>query len=103
LQLSDESPQSPFWYDRGIYWPGVAALGLGTVAALLCINSPVFVGPIAHALKGADLSAITGPVIAAGVYFALARSARRVERGRPLELDPLAAGEFAKTAQPAED
>src|SRR5665213_619158 len=36
LQLSDESPQSPFWYHHGIYWPGVAAEGIGTLAALLC-------------------------------------------------------------------
>jgi purine-cytosine permease-like protein len=103
LQLSDESPQSPFWYRHGVYWPGVAALGLGTVAALLCINSPVFVGPIAHALKGADLSAITGPAIAAGVYIALARGTRRVQHGRPLELATLAGGDLAETAQPAED
>jgi nucleobase:cation symporter-1, NCS1 family len=103
IQLSDESPQSPFWYRHGVFWPGVTALGLGTVAALLCINSPVFVGPIAHALKGSDLSAITGPVIAAGIYFALARNVRRVERAGPLELDPLRAGDFAVTARPAED
>lgn len=103
LQLSDESPQSPFWYYHGVYWPGVAAEGLGTVAALLCINSPVFVGPIAHALKGADLSAIIGPLVAAGVYFALARSARRMGRGLPLELNPVGAGDFVDTAQPAED
>ena len=76
---------------------------LGTVAALLCINSPVFVGPIAHALKGADLSAIIGPLVAAGVYFALARSARRMGRGLPLELNPVGTGDFVDTAQPAED
>jgi nucleobase:cation symporter-1, NCS1 family len=73
LQLSDESPQSPFWYYNGICWAGVAAEGFGTVAALLSINSPVLVGPIAHALKGADLSAIVGPVTAAGIYFAMTR------------------------------
>jgi NCS1 family nucleobase:cation symporter-1 len=103
LQLSDESPQSPFWYDRGVYWPGVAALGLGTVAALLCINSPVFVGPIARALKGSDLSAITGPVIGAGVYFALARGARRVESKQPPELEPLVAGDVAGSSRPLEE
>ena len=75
LQLSDESPQSPFWYNHGICWPGVVAEGLGTLAALLCINSPVLVGPVARALKGADLSAIAGPVIAAGLYFAMTRGA----------------------------
>ena len=73
LQLSDESPRSPFWYSNGICWPGVLAEVLGAFAALLCINSPVLVGPVASALKGADLSAITGPVVAAGTYFAMAR------------------------------
>lgn len=79
LQLSDESRQSPFWYHHGVRWQGVVAEGLGTVAALLCINSPVLVGPVAHALNGADLSAIAGPLIAACVYLALARGARRVD------------------------
>jgi len=79
LHLGDESPQSPFWYDNGIRWSGVVAEGFGTVAALLCINSPVLVGPIARALKGADLSAIAGPVIAAGLYFAMARDARGMQ------------------------
>jgi purine-cytosine permease-like protein len=78
LQLSDESPRSPFWYDHGVRWSGVVAEVLGTVAALLCINSPVLVGPVSHALKGADLSAITGPVIAASVYLAMTRGTRRV-------------------------
>jgi purine-cytosine permease-like protein len=77
LQLSDESPRSPFWYDNGIRWSGIVAEALGTVAALLCINSPVLVGPVARALKGADLSAITGPVIAAGIYFVMTRNAQR--------------------------
>jgi NCS1 family nucleobase:cation symporter-1 len=76
LQLSDESPQSPFWYNHGVCWPGVVAEGLGALAALLCINSPVLVGPVAHAMNGADLSAIVGPVVAAGAYFALTRAAR---------------------------
>jgi purine-cytosine permease-like protein len=78
LQLSDESPRSPFWYNNGICWPGVLAEGIGTATALLCINSPVLVGPVARALKGADLSAITGPLVAAGVYFAMTRGARGI-------------------------
>jgi purine-cytosine permease-like protein len=101
-QLSDESPQSPFWYQHGIYWPGVAAEGVGTLAALLCINSPVFVGPIAHALNGADLSAIVGPVIAAGIYYALARSRRGAESRRAHIVVPLAE-DFPEPVQPAKD
>jgi NCS1 family nucleobase:cation symporter-1 len=80
LQLSDESRQSPFWYHHGVRWSGVAAEGLGTAAALLCINSPVLVGPVAQALKGADLSALMGPLTAACVYLAMTRGARGVDR-----------------------
>jgi NCS1 family nucleobase:cation symporter-1 len=76
VQLNDESRQSPFWYNHGVRWSGVAAEGIGTVVALLCINSPVLVGPFAHALKGADLSAIAGPVTAACVYLAMTRGQR---------------------------
>ena len=79
IQLNDESPQSPFWYDRGVRWAGVVAEAIGTIVALLCINSPVLVGPVAHALKGADLSAIAGPIAAAGVYLAMTRGARGIQ------------------------
>ena len=80
LALSDESPQSPFWYNSGICWPGVVAEGLGAFSVLLCINSPVLVGPVARALKGADLSVIVGPVVAASVYFAMMHGARGTRR-----------------------
>ncbi len=115
LQLSDESRQSPFWYHRGVCWSGVAAEGFGTVAALLCINSPVLVGPVAHALKGADFSALTGPLTAACVYLAMRRSATQVDCSGPAsakrELDrkrhqpsgPLGAGDCAKTIRRGED
>ena len=43
---------------------------VGTAAALLCVNTDVYVGPVAGALDGADLSAIVGPVVAAGIYAA---------------------------------
>jgi purine-cytosine permease-like protein len=99
LQLSDESPQSPFWYDNGICWPGVVAEGLGAFAALLCINSPVLVGPVARALKGADLSAIMGPVVAAGVYFAMMRGVHRMERERQLQGAALVAEDFVDAAR----
>jgi NCS1 family nucleobase:cation symporter-1 len=76
MALSDESRQSPFWYNSGVCWAGVVAEGVGAFSVLLCINSPVLVGPVAHALKGADLSVIVGPVVAAGVYFAMMRRSR---------------------------
>jgi purine-cytosine permease-like protein len=103
IKLNDESPQSPFWYNHGVYWPGVVAEALGTLVALLCINSPVFVGPIARALKGSDLSAITGPVVAACVYIAMTRSARQLEDQGRQKVNPMAAGDLIETIGSAED
>jgi nucleobase:cation symporter-1, NCS1 family len=103
LQLSDQSRESPFWYTHGVRWSGVTAEAIGTFGALLCINSPVFVGPIAHALKGSDLSAIVGPLTAACVYCAMTRGARRVEEEGHVQIDPMAARELAETRRRVED
>lgn len=66
--LHIESPQGPFWYNRGFNIAGVVAQVVGTGVALICVDTPVFVGPVATFLNGADLSSITGPIAAAGVY-----------------------------------
>jgi NCS1 family nucleobase:cation symporter-1 len=94
VQLSDESPQSPFWYQHGIRWSGVAAEALGTVAALLSINSPVLVGPISQALKGADLSTVAGPLTAVCVYLAMARGERASRSVGPAERQEVTASQL---------
>ncbi|MFJ9566379.1 purine-cytosine permease family protein [Streptomyces fuscichromogenes] len=66
--LHDASPSGPFWFRNGVNWAGVMALAAGTVTALLCVNTTVFVGPVASATGGGDLSALTGPTVAALVY-----------------------------------
>ncbi|MET9661098.1 hypothetical protein [Streptomyces sp. NPDC006510] len=43
---------------------GPAAQLLGTGAALLCLNS-LYVGPVASALDGADVSVLLGPLVGA--------------------------------------
>jgi cytosine/uracil/thiamine/allantoin permease len=83
LKLHDESPASPYWYRNGINWAGVSAQVLGTAVALLCVNTPVLIGPAARALGGADLSSLAGPAVAAGVYTAATVLRRRVARARP--------------------
>jgi nucleobase:cation symporter-1, NCS1 family len=75
--LHDETPSSPFWYRNGINWFGVIGQVVGTSLALLCVNTTMFVGPLANALGGADLSCLVGPVMGAGVYAALTLNARR--------------------------
>jgi purine-cytosine permease-like protein len=70
--LHDETPGSPFWYCHGVSPAGAAAMIAGT-AAVLCVSTTVYSGPVATALSGADLSALAGPALAAPVYYALAR------------------------------
>jgi nucleobase:cation symporter-1, NCS1 family len=75
--LHDESPSSPVWYRNGVNWCGVTAQILGTAVAVLCINTTIFVGPVASAMGGADLSWLVGPVVGSGSYVALTLLTRR--------------------------
>jgi NCS1 family nucleobase:cation symporter-1 len=75
--LHDESPTSPFWYRNGVNWSGVTAQVIGTTLAVLCVNTTMFVGPVATALGGADLSCLVGPVAGSGIYVALTLRAGR--------------------------
>lgn len=52
---------------------GVGAQALGMVAAALCINTTIFVGPVAAALGGADLSIFAGLLVGALTYPTLLR------------------------------
>jgi nucleobase:cation symporter-1, NCS1 family len=76
LALHDETPNGPFWYRGGVNWAGAIALLLGTVTALLCVNTTLWTAPIAVALDGADLSVIVGAVVASIAYLALRPLAR---------------------------
>ncbi|HEY4269321.1 MAG TPA: cytosine permease [Galbitalea sp.] len=67
-QLHDESRGGPLWFRGGYNLAGAFALVIGTVAALLCADTDVLVGPVANALGGADLSAIVGPIVGAVIY-----------------------------------
>ncbi|MEU0412987.1 cytosine permease [Streptomyces griseorubiginosus] len=72
--LHDERPGAPFWFSRGFSPAGVAAMLIGTAAAALCMNTALYVGPVAHALGGADLSGLVGPLVACLVYAFLAKN-----------------------------
>jgi NCS1 family nucleobase:cation symporter-1 len=48
------------WHANGVDYWGVIALVAGMAAAVLTMHSPVFVGPIAAVLGGADLAWIAG-------------------------------------------
>lgn len=41
------------------------------------MNTALYVGPVAGALDGADLSALVGPLMAGGIYAAMSARQRR--------------------------
>jgi len=85
LALNDESSASPYWYTHGMNGASILAQVAGSGVALLCINTPVYVGPISAALAGADLSALCGPIVAGSLYVWLWRGGlpARIEGQRP--------------------
>ncbi|BBH70038.1 allantoin permease [Actinoplanes sp. OR16] len=71
--LGDERPGAPFWYTGGVNWRGTAALLAGMTAAALCVDTDVYLGPVASALAGIDLSLPAGILVSAGLYALLMR------------------------------
>lgn len=84
LELHDETPNGPFWYDRGINWAGVLAMLAGFTASLLCVDTSILIGPVASRLDGADLSSVTGPIVAPVIYTAMTRRRERKADGVPV-------------------
>lgn len=80
VALSDTSRRSAFWHTGGWHVPGAAAMVVATTAAVLMANTTLYVGPIAEALGGADVSSIVGPLLAAVIYVGLARRMRSIPR-----------------------
>jgi purine-cytosine permease-like protein len=69
----------------GVFLPGVIAQLAGMVMSAMCINTSVFVGPIATAMGGADLSVPSGFVVGGTLYYLLARTRVRAEARVPAE------------------
>ena len=64
----------PYWGTGGYRIPAILALLVGAAASLACISTSLYVGPVAAALGGADLSIPAGFVVAGALYWATARS-----------------------------
>jgi len=62
----------------GIYgrwnWRGIGAYGIGFVAMVPCFSTPIFVGPVARLLGGADVSMLVGLPVSALVYYFACKS-----------------------------
>jgi NCS1 nucleoside transporter family len=63
---------------RGIYgrwaWRGVAAYLIGFVAMIPFFSTTFYVGPVAQALGGADISFAIGLIVSGGLYLVFSRS-----------------------------
>ncbi|QHC28310.1 purine-cytosine permease family protein [Streptomyces sp. HF10] len=77
--LTDESPDSPFWFTGGVNRRGALALCLGVAASALCVDT-VYTGPLATALGGVDLALPAGLVVSAAAYALPARPGARSGR-----------------------
>ncbi|GAA4600705.1 purine-cytosine permease-like protein [Actinoplanes octamycinicus] len=77
-QLGDETPGSPFWYTAGVNWHGAAALLAGMGAAALCADTDLYLGPVARALAGIDLSLPAGILVTGVLYPVLMRGRVRL-------------------------
>jgi NCS1 nucleoside transporter family len=82
---------------RGMYgrwnWRGLLAYGVGFVAMIPFFSTPVYTGPIAAALGGADIAMLVGLPVSAVVYIVACRSLdtdedRRLARAADIGLDP---------------
>jgi NCS1 family nucleobase:cation symporter-1 len=70
---------SRFWYSGGFHLAGVISLVAGIAASLLCSASLVFVGPLAAAFGGVDLSVPVGLLVPFVLYSVIVRSSSRSE------------------------
>ena len=67
-----------YWYQNGIFWPGVIAFVVGIVLSLVFSNSSTYASPLmTNVLGWGDLSFEAGIISAALVYWVLARQPAR--------------------------
>jgi purine-cytosine permease-like protein len=87
LQKTDRS--SVYWRIGGVHWPGIVAQVLGSVAAVMALDTSFYVSPISSATGGADFSIFMGLGVGGLSYLILAgRSVRREELAHRALLEP---------------
>jgi len=80
LQLFEQFPSGKYWFRSGYSVAGMVALVVGGAATALFLSTDVWVGPLALALGGIDLSVPVGILVSALAYAVLAKnSVREVE------------------------
>jgi nucleobase:cation symporter-1, NCS1 family len=72
-----------YWGWNGINLRGIVSLLAGSGVCLLTVNAPIFQGPLSKEIDGADLSWVLGPLVAAAVYYLIARDQVRQSAAVP--------------------
>lgn len=79
--LENDKRDSPNWFRHGWNPAGLVALVVGSVATALFVSTTFYMGPIAAALGGADLSPLVGMLVGGGLYAFLAGPKIRSRQG----------------------
>lgn len=67
--------EGEYWYQNGIFWPGMIAFVVAIAASLLFTNSSLYASPLMNKyFGGADLSYFAGVFVAWLVFYALAKN-----------------------------
>ncbi len=77
-----------FRRDGGVYgrfnWAAISCYVVGTVVQLPFSSTALFMGPVAQAMGGVDISWIVGLIVVAPLYYFVARTFRKTEDPGPL-------------------
>jgi NCS1 family nucleobase:cation symporter-1 len=90
---------SPYWGSGGFNLRGFAALVAGAAIGMVTVNAPIYVGPLAKAMGGADTAWLLPMIVGGLVYAALAVPAIRGERSQAAHSDPAVQAGPAATSQ----
>jgi purine-cytosine permease-like protein len=80
---TQQAAAGEYWGWRGLNPAGYLAMAVGMVVAALTMKSPLYDGPLAGALGGADLSWILGLPVSMLAYWALSDLDTRASSERP--------------------
>jgi NCS1 family nucleobase:cation symporter-1 len=84
------------WRNLASGWPALVSFAVGFGVMVPFMDTSIVVGPVSHALKGADIAFYVGFVVTGILYFALRRFARPSAR-----LIATAAAETQSAAEPS--
>lgn len=76
LQVFNMNPRvkaGAYWFTHGWNVAGTVAWLVATVVGLLFVNTTIYVGPLANAVGGVDLSFISAAVLGGVIFYSLAK------------------------------